>query len=181
MTSAPPYSRFFDLSSLSEAGRDESFTVPQTACQDIAAFYDIDGVEDFAARFRLSRLAKNEYALEGHFSATILQTCIVTLQPIRTVLDQDFSRRYNVVPRRAVAREPSTVDIQLDDDEVETLSGSSLDLAVPLLEELSLMIEPYPRSPGAEFDHSGQGDSARESPFAILKALKDRLEPPEKT
>jgi uncharacterized metal-binding protein YceD (DUF177 family) len=181
MTDALPYSHSVDLSSLSEAGRDEAFTVPQAACRAIAAFYEIDGLEDFSARFHLSRLAKDEYEMDGHFSATVLQTCIVTLNPMRTALDQDFARRYHVIPRSALRHAPATVDIQLSEDEVETLSGSSLDLAVPLLEELSLMIDPYPRSPGAEFGQGGQTEPERESPFAILKALKDRLEPPEKT
>ena len=93
MTNTLPYSYTVELSSLSEAGRDVDLSVPEGACREIASFYEVDGIEDFTAQFHLSRLAKNEYMLEGHFVARVLQTCIVTLGPIQTSLEQDFTRR----------------------------------------------------------------------------------------
>jgi uncharacterized metal-binding protein YceD (DUF177 family) len=181
MTSVPPFSYPIDLASLSERGQEDAFEIPEAACQAIAESYKVDGVEDLKAKFHLTRLSKNEYALEGHFSVTVHQTCIVTLKRVQTRLDQDFERHYVVTPLRRVRREATTIDVQLGIDEVERLSGSSLDLAVPVFEEFALMIDPYPRIQGAAFDGGEEAESAKESPFAVLQTLKDRLEPPEKT
>jgi len=181
MTTLPPYTHPFDLSSLSEAGHEEAFEVPEPACNAIAEFYELDGLEGFTVRIRLTRLSKNEFRMEGHFAVTVLQTCIVTLKPVRSAVEEDFERAYMVAPLRAAQREASAVDVRLEGDEAEILRGSSLDLAAPVLEELSLMIDPYPRIPGAAFEDGTKAASPEESPFAVLQALKDKLEPPEKT
>ena len=44
----------------------------------------------------------------------------------------------------------------------------------PLLEEFVLAIDPYPRAPGVEFAAPVDAEPRPESPFAVLKALKDR-------
>ena len=181
MTHAPAFSYPFDLSSVSPAGSEVAFEVPEGACRAIAEIYEVDGIEDFAAQFRLSRLSKNEYALAGHFAATILQTCIVTLKPVRTISEQDFKRRYDIAPHHAPQRVVSSANVELESEDRETLHGTTLDLAVPLLEELSLTINPYPRVPGAVLEGGSKEQSDEESPFAVLRALKDKLEPPEKT
>lgn len=181
MTHTLPFSYPFDLSSLSRGGSEEAFEVPEAACRVIAQTYEVNGIEEFTAQFRLTRLSKNEYALAGHFAATILQTCIVTLKPLRTFTEQDFKRRYDIAPHNAPKREGSSANVELESEDRETLRGTTLDLVVPLLEELSLAINPYPRIPGAVLEHDSSEQSGEDSPFAVLRALKDKLEPPEKT
>lgn len=181
MIQAPQFSYPFDLSSVSQAGHQETVEVPPSACRTIAAAYGIDGIEDFTASFRLTRVSRNEFALKGHFSAVVLQTCILTLKPMRTLTEADFERRYDIVAPRTLKQESSKTIVELESEERETLQGTSLDLAVPLLEELSLAIDPYPKLPGARFAGGSPENSARESPFAVLRTLKDKMEPPEKT
>jgi uncharacterized metal-binding protein YceD (DUF177 family) len=141
----------------------------------------VDGIEDFTVRIRLTRASKNEYALAGHLEASILQTCVVTLKPLRTRVEQDFERRYEIAPRDVARRASAAVEVELESEFKERLHGTSLDLAVPVLEELSLAIDPYPRTPGAAFEFGSEKPPAEESPFAALQRLKDSLEPPEKT
>ncbi|MEE8438946.1 MAG: YceD family protein [Micropepsaceae bacterium] len=181
MKNAAPFSYPFDLSSLAQAAREEAFVVPEAACQSLAEFYKVDSIQDFSIRAHLTRLSKNEFKLEGQFTASVLQTCIVTLKPVRSSIEKDFIRLYNVAPARAAQGRASAVNVQLEGDEIETLHGSTVDLAAPVLEELSLMIDPYPRIPGAAFEAETKAQSAEESPFAVLQTLKDKLEPPDKT
>jgi hypothetical protein len=181
MVSTLQFSYPFDLLSVQKGGREENLTVPEAACGAIAEAYNVDGIEDFTARFRLTRLAKDEYALVGHFSAVVLQTCILTLKPMRTLTEQDFERRYDIVPSRTAKKPDSAAIVELDSEDRETLQGTSLDLAVPLLEELSLSIDPYPKIEGARFEGDFGESSSEESPFAVLRLLKDKMEPPEKT
>ena len=56
-------------------------------------------------------------------------------------------------------------------DPPDVLTSDEIDLAGYLVEHLALDIDPFPRKPGAEFDY--QPDVAEESPFAVLKRLKD--------
>ena len=52
------------------------------------------------------------------------------------------------------------------------LSSSLVDVVAPVLEELSLMLDPYPRAPGVTFEAPGDDVKERDSPFAVLAKLK---------
>ena len=43
------------------------------------------------------------------------------------------------------------------------------------VEFLALSLDPYPRKPGAVFEGAGDAAPAKESPFAALEALKNKL------
>ena len=181
MIKNPPFSYPLDLSSVPQAGYEDSFAVPEAACREIAKLCGVDGIEKFVVRFRVARDSKNEFTLRGHFSAAIHQTCILTLEPMCTVTEQDFERRYDIVAPRTPEQVSLSTTVELEAEDRETLRGTSLDLAVPLLEELCLAIDPYPKIDGAHFEGGSTENASRESPFEVLRALKDKMEPPEKT
>jgi hypothetical protein len=54
----------------------------------------------------------------------------------------------------------------------EEIHSLHYDLAVPVLEEYTLSLEPYPRRPGVEFAPPSDPEDRAESPFAVLKSLK---------
>ena len=54
----------------------------------------------------------------------------------------------------------------------EEIQSLHYDLAVPVLEEYVLSLEPYPRRPGVEFALQTDPEDRPESPFAVLKSLK---------
>lgn len=172
MSKISPFSHNFDLAALPAGGHEERLAVPPEIRASIAEWCEVDAVEDLTASFRLSRLSADEYALDAHFDASVLQTCIVSLAPLRSRVSRDFTRRYRVLPA-VRARRPAQAAPAAADDEIEQLRGSSLDLAAPLLEELSLAIDPYPRAPGAVFSAPKDEDESRDGPFAILKVLKE--------
>jgi hypothetical protein len=58
------------------------------------------------------------------------------------------------------------------EDEPEEIESLHYDLAAPALEEYSLALDPYPRSPGAEFSLGTEPPQETDSPFAVLKGLK---------
>lgn len=173
----PLFSHRVDLANLPREGSEEYFEVPPAACAVIAKVFNVDAIEDFTARLRLSRASKDEFVAEGSFKATVVQTCIVTLKPVRTRIDQDVSRRYRVLPRNVAKLKVPIIDVAVDDEETETVESPRVDLAAAVLEELVLAIDPYPRAEGAEFEGGGEAAPEEDSPFAVLKALKS---PPEK-
>ena len=101
----------------------------------------------------------------------MIQACVVSLEPVPSKVSSTIKRRYRLAPR--LGRKAKIEDISpADDDEPELLEVSVIDLYAPLLEEMALGVNPYPRAPGVAFTAREEGE-ARESPFAALKNLKE--------
>jgi uncharacterized metal-binding protein YceD (DUF177 family) len=123
------------------------------------------------------------WLLEGDLGATVIQTCVVTLEPVTTRIDQPVRRRF--LPLRA----PRAAEVLIapdEDDEIEAL-GSRIDLGLVALEALALALPAYPRKDGAVLppgmasgSGAGTGDDTPPDettrPFAGLAALRDALD-----
>lgn len=124
----------------------------------------------------LKRLAAGGWRLDARLGATAVQTCVVTLDPVTTRVDQPVSRTF--LPAAATAAAEVVVD--LDDDEIEPL-GDRVDLGLVAIEALALALPTYPRRPGATLDPASAGgrgvaavDEAELKPFAALAALRGK-------
>jgi uncharacterized metal-binding protein YceD (DUF177 family) len=113
------------------------------------------------------------FTLEGALGATVVQSCVVTLEPVTSRVDVAVRRRY--LPADVSRRE---VEVGLeDDDEIEPLADR-VDLGMVAMEALALALPAYPRHPDAELaapTTEEEPDEAREHPFASLAAYRDRL------
>ena len=112
--------------------------------------------------------------ISGRFNAVVEQICGVTLDPFETQIDGDFVVRAVPAgsPNAPADSEGGEVEMDLEaPDPPDVLSSDDIDLAGYLVEHLALEIDPFPRKPGAEFDY--EPDVQEESPFAVLKRLKD--------
>ena len=149
----------------------------------IAHWLGIEGLGSLKAKIVLSRAGADEYAYSGSFEADVVQACVVTLEPVPSHLSGEIARKFKVLPRASTRRRkppaeppppvPALIDLSAaDDDDPELLDQPVLDLAGPLLEELSLALDPYPRAPGASFEVPSEPQVAAENPFAVLETLK---------
>ena len=118
-----------------------------------------------------------DWRLKARLGATVVQPCVVTLDPVTTRIETDitrlFSRHYED-PEEPEAEMP-------DDDTVERL-GQWIDPQAVMMEALALHIPEYPRSAEAElgsaqFTEPGQKPMTDEDarPFAGLANLRDQL------
>lgn len=112
--------------------------------------------------------------ITGRFHARVGQICGITLEPFESDLAGDIALQ--VVPAGSPNAPAESVgnEVEMDldaPDPPDVLVGEEIDLAAYLVEYLALEIDPFPRKPGAEFDY--QPDVPEESPFAVLKKLKD--------
>lgn len=115
----------------------------------------------------------SDWRLAAELGATAVQTCVVTLGPVTTRIDESVERRY-----LAETPEPTGDDeIEMPDDTVEPLPAA-LDVGAVMAEALALALPEWPRAEGAELERSafaGPGtrpmtdDDAR--PFAGLGSL----------
>lgn len=119
------------------------------------------------------------WALEATLGSTVVQTCVVSLEPVSTRVDETVRRTF--VPGAAM---PGGVAGEIvlapeDDDEVEPL-GDRIDLGRIAIEALALALPDYPRKEGAAIDPALAPDDAdAPRPFAALEALRGKLGPGE--
>ncbi|MFQ5939552.1 MAG: DUF177 domain-containing protein [Alphaproteobacteria bacterium] len=120
----------------------------------------------------------NVIRLRAQFRADVVQSCVVTLQPVASRIEESvelsFIRVESVPKVTAVAVAPE------GEDPPEPLQGEEIDLGEVVAEQLGVRLEPYPRRPGATFVPVGfatgaeMGEEGKEGhPFAVLRKLKE--------
>jgi uncharacterized metal-binding protein YceD (DUF177 family) len=111
--------------------------------------------------------------ITGRFDAVVEQLCSVSLDPFEQAVSGEIA--VQVVPRgspNAQAEEGGEAEYDPDaPDPPDVLPGEAIDLAAYVVEHLALEIDPFPRKPGAAFEFAAPPEE--ESPFAVLKKLKD--------
>ena len=174
MTKTPPFEHIYDLSDLSSAGAEVTIDLNADQCAKLAAWLDAQSVEKFLAVVTLRKLAMNRFRYDAHLVCDLVQPSVVSLEPVSARVEEDFTRELHVAHRlrREIAEESELTLAAGDDDAPEEIETSRYDLAGPLLEELSLALDPYPRAPGEAFAAPEAPDDRPESPFAVLKKLK---------
>lgn len=170
-TAAPPLHHFFDLGDLSQAGSVVAVVAGGDELARLAKWAGVDAVKRFAAEVTLHKLSQTRFGFEADLAADIVQSCVVTLEPIETHIARHLVRELHLAPK-ARPREGELTLAAGDDDVPETIASLHYDLAAPLLEEFVLAIDPYPRKEGATFTPPEAPEAAPESPFASLKHLK---------
>lgn len=174
MTKTPPFEHIYDLSDLSSAGAEVTIDLDADQCARLAAWLDVQAVEKFRAVVTLRKLAMNRFRYDAHLTCDLVQPSVVSLEPLSKRIAEVFTRELHVAHRlrREIADEGELTLAAGDDEAPEEIETARYDLAGPLLEELSLALDPYPRAPGEAFSGPEDPDSRPESPFAVLKKLR---------
>ncbi len=164
-----PITRPYELGRLGQAG-DEIVIAPSgDELLRIAEWAGIEAVEAFRATVDLAKISPTRYALDAELEADIVQSCVVTLEPVKSHIARTIHRDLFLTQTK-----PSLeIDVApLEEDGREEIASLRYDLVVPVLEELALAIDPYPRAPGVEFAAPKEAGEAPVHPFAALRALR---------
>ena len=170
---ALPLERFHSLSNIPVAGY-ELHIVPGTEeLRALARWAGVDEVSRLKADVIVRAQSKTRFVVETQFDADIVQTCVVTLQPVRTHIAQTFTRALHLMPRvqRFADQDEAVAAAAVVDDSPDEIDNPVYDLGAPLREELALVVDPYPRAPGVAFEPPAD-EGHPESPFAALEKLK---------
>ena len=126
----------------------------------------------------LTPSGRDDWTLTARLGATVVQECIITLEPVTTRLEEPVTRRYlSELPDPDAAEEQEIPE----DDSIEPLPAL-LDLQALMRESLALALPAYPQVEGAhlgslsitEPGKSPMSD-AETKPFAGLASLRDKL------
>jgi hypothetical protein len=156
-----------------EGGLHCAIEAPAEARAAIAKLAGLRELTQLSAEFDLARRGAS-VAVSGRVQARVGQTCVVTLDPIESTVDEPIDVLFAPAPVGAAASEPAGAAKALDAaEEPEPLVDGKVDLGALATEFLMLGIDPYPRKPGAEFSPPKVEDGG-DHPFAALAALKKR-------
>ena len=79
----------------------------------------------------------------GTLSAVVEQVCVVTLDPFESAVGEQFVVHFVPAGRESPQEDP-------DDPDQIVYEGASIDLGEAAVEQLALMLDPYPRKPDAQ-------------------------------
>jgi uncharacterized metal-binding protein YceD (DUF177 family) len=159
-----PWSAPVAVYDIPEAGLHIEIEAPPAVREAVATLASVRELPRLSAIFDVTRRGAGAH-VTGQVEALVGQTCVVSLEPIESKLDE----------RIDVTFTPSTDAATSDDnDPPEPLVGGTVDLGAIATEFLLLAIDPYPRKEGVQFA-APKAEEGGERPFAALETLKKRL------
>jgi uncharacterized metal-binding protein YceD (DUF177 family) len=148
----------------------------------LAARFGIVELQSFKGSIGVKPWRRHGLVLEGTFEAALVQTCIVTLEPLDEKVSEHFRLYFlplEMIERDAAAAAEREIIVDVDSDDVpDPIENGRIDVGEVMSEQLALAINPYPKKPGAEAvehtDAPAEAAEERPNPFAILEKLKKK-------
>ncbi|MBK0326783.1 DUF177 domain-containing protein [Rhodobacteraceae bacterium F11138] len=146
-------------------------------CAGLADELGLLGLRKLRFAGQIAARGRRDWELTGKLGATVVQPCVVTLDPVTTRIDVDVKRLYV-----ADLPEIEAEEIEMpEDDSVEALA-SVIDPGAVMTEALILALPQYPRKQNVDMDQAVfaepgvkpmTDEDAR--PFAGLAGLRESL------
>lgn len=183
---APEFSRAFTADQLvAQAGTQLTGEADAEECAALAARFNVPAVRSLRFAFQAQPTGAGGWRIIGAVEAGLIQTCVVTVEPVDTDVAEPVERRF--VPRDQLPPVPPGAERELDAATADGPDGydDSIDLGEIAAEAVALAIDPYPRHPDADFANLIASPAGAEPltdeaarPFAGLAALRGRQQEP---
>lgn len=148
-----------------------------TGLQALAAELNLLALRKLRFTGTLTAQGAHDWVLKARLGATVVQACVVTLEPVTTRIDVDVQRLY--LSDWAV---PDTPEVEMSGDDSTEPLGKLIDPGSVMVESLALALPLYPRRDGVDlgeaiFTEPGQQPMQDKDarPFAGLAGLRDSL------
>lgn len=172
--SVGPLARPFSVAHLPANGSEVTVEATEEERAALARDLDLPAIKALTARLRVTGTPARVH-VKGRLSASVVQTCVVTLDPFESELDEEVEVTFRAPSAGAKAFD-SAEEIEADLDAPDELVGDRIDLGAITAEFLALGLDPHPRKPGVAFDEGaaggGAGEGEGDSPFAALAGLR---------
>jgi hypothetical protein len=166
---------------VAEIGRHFDLVAESDVRARVARIAGLRELPRFEATFDVTRHGADGLRVSGRVAATVVQTCVVTLEAIVNEIDEAVELLFAPAPQfQPAARTLVVTDAgsgkygravaERNWNAPEPLSEGMVDLGALATEFLILGINPYPRKPGAVFEPPAD-DKAEAGPFAALAKL----------
>lgn len=181
-TDAPEFSLIVAAGEVPPAGKEVRFDADEQARVKLAERMGIVELRRLTGIANLRPYRKEGLTLDCRFEADLVQSCVVTLDPVDEHIDEEFRQRY--LPAQMLdlpsAKAPDSqrevaVDIEAE-DAPEPMTSGGVDIGEAVAERLALALDPYPRKRDASFnalpEEAGDASESKPNPFAVLEKLK---------
>lgn len=170
---ASPVSFPVDVRRLPSRGFPVKISADEAARTALAEAHGLNAVEAFLADLLVERWGRDGARVTGGVTARIVQSCVLTLEPVPATIDARVDAIF--VPENSRLAAPHEGEVHVDPegpDTPETFAGDEIDVGELAEEFFELAIDPYPHAPGARLGDAAAGaDDA--GPFAALAKLKE--------
>lgn len=169
-----PFSHTVLARDIGPEGRIEHVTADAEERAALAESVGIPDVKSVTAELTIRPARGGAFQIRGAVDADVVQTDVVTLDPVEQHLHEEID--VTLLPAESVGKPGEVVLVDpLAEEAPEVFHRGRIELGAIVAEHVALGLDPYPRSPGVEFEpHVEDDTSDRVSPFAKLKQLKER-------
>ena len=156
-------------------GREVDYQADAETLSRLAQRFNVEEVADLGFQALLTPLDNNCLHAGGKVTGRVRQLCGITLEPLWTDIEQDFSAEFQ--PQEMVAKYIVPED-DFETELPEAMQDGQADIGEAVTQLFAMEIPAYPRAEGVEFDGYGQSaaeieaEDEAQSPFAALSALK---------
>lgn len=166
-----------------DTGVHRDLKADETIRHAIADVGDLREVLSAQASFDVTPKSGGRYHIAGHVRARIGQTCVVTLEPMESDIDEPVDLTFvppDQIPEMATLIDEAEHSDGDTPDPPEAIENGIIDLGRIATDALYLAVNPYPRKPDAVFEPVVEATDPEDHPFAALKALKVEPKKPAK-
>lgn len=167
------FSRFVEADSVGHHRMERRIVANPEERAALARRFGLLALDRLEASFALRRAGSGVVHVTGRVEADLVQSCVVTLEPVPAQVGESFAADF------AVGTGGRAADPDLDfeaADPPEAIRNGHIDLGELAAEQLALALDPYPRAPGAavppEYGPDPEvepGQAGTLNPFSILK------------
>lgn len=173
--------RPFDTGEMSEDVAEREISANDAERAALAQRFGLRSLDRLSAALAVRRVSDDMFHVSGRLSAAVVQQCVVTLEPLRSSLDEAVAVTF-VRPRTTGGKgKAGAIEAEegLEDEGPETMEGDVIDLGEAAAQQLAVSLDPYPRAPDASLEAvlprglaAETGGEKRPSPFAVLEILR---------
>jgi uncharacterized metal-binding protein YceD (DUF177 family) len=172
----PEFSRTVRIDTLGTAPRQVHVEADAGERKALTRRFDLVAIDRLEADLALTRSGELISA-SGTLSARVTQSCVATGEPLQADVQQPFEILFTPEHFAPIAPDEE-IELSEGDCDVVFYTGGAIDVGEAVAETLSLSLDPFPRTPGAEeaLKQAGVKSEAEAGPFAALAALKKNIE-----
>ena len=169
----PEFSRPVEVDRIGSEGVSLEIEADALEREALARRFALVSLDRLKAKAEIFPVSRNLFRVEASFEADLVQTCVVTLDPVPAQLSESFSALFGEGGPGMGALFAG----EDGEDEPEPIEGGAIDLGETVAQHLALSLDPYPRKQGASVPAEyapGKDEESRGKvkPFAELGALK---------
>jgi hypothetical protein len=170
-----PWRAFVPVAQIPDTGLHRDIEADQATREAMAAIAGLRDMSSARASFDLTPQSGGRVHVTGRVLARIGQTCVVTLDPIESEIDEAVDLVFAPAAQVAEPADPDDDAAEGEgsaEEQPEPFENGIIDLGRLATDVLYLAIDPYPRKPGVVFEAQVAAPDPEDHPFAALKALQ---------